>query len=122
MTPEEDALALLGEFKQSELNLVLLRRFSSKEEVSWLLQVAVLLLKRWIRFLARERVQSSAEETKHTHTNKKNPQDNNSYATREVWLAFIMLIFIEVQYLHAERLDYCRETRCIITCSLCIEV
>lgn len=61
----ENPLPAFKELKKSELNLVLLH-MSSKEEVALRLQVAVLLLKRWIRFLAQEIVQSSTEETK-TH-------------------------------------------------------
>lgn len=55
---------------------------SSKERRLALLQAAVLLLKRWIRFLAQEIVQSSPKETKRTLKKKqqqKNKQESLCY-------------------------------------------
>lgn len=69
--------------------------------MAWLLLVAVLLLKRWIRFLAQEIVQSSTEETKHTQK----PQDKTLYPIREDWLAFKMLIPTEIQYLQSHKFE-----------------
>lgn len=80
------------------MSRVLLHKFLLGE-VAWLLQVAVLLLKRWIRFLAREMVQSSTKDTKHTENHK----IRISMLEEKFWLAFKMLIPTEIQYLQSQR-------------------
>lgn len=75
-----------------ELNLVLLHHFL-EGEVAWRLQV--LLLKRWIRFLAQEiRVQPRK-------LNTQNHKITTSMLRDKIRLAFKMLCRTEVQYLHS---------------------
>lgn len=76
------------------MNLVLLHHFL-EGEVAWRLQVAVLLFKRWIRFLAQEIVQLRK-------LNTQNHRATHSMLYNKIRLAFKMLILTEVQYLHSE--------------------
>lgn len=67
--------------------------------MAWLLQVAVLLLKRWIRFLAQE-----IEQNRENYTHKSTRSQLLRYRTRS-GLAFKMLILTQVQYLHSQQFE-----------------